>query len=140
THRDVQSYADRVVGRTGRLVLASLTIDSGSMIGSCRTIGRDVLVLGREKACDIVFQDDTVSRKHARIVRGAEGYSLEDLQSRNGTFLNGRRVTAPTRLRDGDTIHLYDVALTFNEEAHARQRSLTGSGSIWLTGEAANPG
>ena len=91
--------------------MASLVIDSGSMTGSRRDVVRDVLLLGRDKGCDIVFMEDTVSRKHARIVRSGDGYYLEDLQSRNGTFVNGRRVNGPVRLRDGDNVHLYDVAL-----------------------------
>ncbi|MBL8851587.1 MAG: PAS domain S-box protein [Planctomycetaceae bacterium] len=110
--------------------MAILTIESGSLSGTRRDVVRDVIVLGRDNGCDIVFTEDTVSRKHARIVRGSGGCYLEDLQSRNGTFLNGGRVHGPVRLRDGDSVQLYDVALTFSEGSATPAKS-TGSG-IWL--------
>lgn len=118
--------------------MATLTIHSGAMTGTRRDVARDVLVLGRDKGCDVVLTDETVSRKHARIVRGADGYYLEDLQSRNGTFLNGRRVNGPIRLRDGDGFRLYDVALTFSEGcAQSLKPTVSGSG-VWLADEIAS--
>lgn len=133
--RDLQSYV-RGGTRTWRWLVASLTIDSGAMTGTRRDVSRDVLVIGRDKGCDLVFTEDTVSRKHARIVRGADGYYLEDLQSRNGTFLNGRKLNGPVRLRDGDNVHLYDVALTFCEGRPAPVKPPAGGGSgVWLSQE-----
>jgi len=122
------------------LLVASLVIDSGSMTGSRRDVVRDVLLLGRDKGCDIVFMEDTVSRKHARIVRSGDGYYLEDLQSRNGTFLNGRRVNGPVRLRDGDNVHLYDVALTFCDGQLSNGKAPGQGSGIWPNTETINAG
>jgi len=120
--------------------VASLMIDNGSMTGSRRDVLRDVLLLGRDKACDIVLVEDTVSRKHARIVRSGDGYYLEDLQSRNGTFLNGRRVNGPVRLRDGDNVHLYDVALTFCDGLVNHGMPPLGGSGVWLNSDTVNTG
>jgi len=54
-----------------------------------------------------------VSRRHARIVVSEQGAVIEDLESRNGTFVGGRRVEAPIALHDRDQIQLGSVVMTF---------------------------
>jgi hypothetical protein len=54
-----------------------------------------------------------VSRHHARIRRDGDAATLEDLGSKNGTYVKGRRVSAPARLADGDQIRLGSVVITF---------------------------
>jgi DNA-binding winged helix-turn-helix (wHTH) protein len=66
-------------------------------------------LIGREHAATVWINDESVSRRHARIVVDEQGATLEDLGSKNGTFLRGRRVTRPTRLQDGDEIFLGEV-------------------------------
>ena len=73
---------------------------------------RDV-VIGRGEFCDLVLRKKTVSRKHARVFFDGESYRVEDLGSTHGTFLNGKRVRAPTVLRDGDHFSVYDVPIAF---------------------------
>lgn len=63
-----------------------------------------VNVIGREMTAAVWVDSSTVSRRHARIVVTAEGALLEDLGSKNGTFLRGRRIQAPETLHDGDEI------------------------------------
>jgi len=70
--------------------------------------------IGRLPSNAISISDGSVSSKHARIVRTAEGFVLEDLQSRNGTFVNGERITEKRLLVDGDLIRLGKIILTFN--------------------------
>ncbi|MEA2488587.1 MAG: hypothetical protein QOH21_379, partial [Acidobacteriota bacterium] len=70
--------------------------------------------IGRAPENAITIPDGSVSSKHARIVRGESGFVLEDLQSRNGTFVNGEKVTDPRALSDGDILRLGKVLLTFN--------------------------
>ena len=70
--------------------------------------------IGRAPENAIAIADGSVSSKHARIVRGESGFVLEDLQSRNGTFVNGEKVTEPRALADGDILRLGKVLLTFN--------------------------
>jgi hypothetical protein len=61
--------------------------------------------LGREN-CDITLQDEEVSRRHARIERQGNRLILHDLDSTNGTFVNGNRVTGSYHLQPGDQVYL----------------------------------
>ena len=70
--------------------------------------------IGRAPENAIPVPDGSVSSHHARIVRTAEGFVLEDLQSRNGTFVNGERIAEKRLLADGDLIRLGKVIMTFN--------------------------
>ena len=70
--------------------------------------------LGRASANTIAIADGSVSSHHARIVRTPEGFVLEDLQSRNGTYVNGEQVTDKRLLADGDLIRLGKIIMTFN--------------------------
>jgi pSer/pThr/pTyr-binding forkhead associated (FHA) protein len=62
--------------------------------------------LGRDPTADLVIPDRSVSRRHASVrVEGATAV-VEDLGSRNGTFVNGQAIDSPCRLREGDVIGL----------------------------------
>ncbi len=68
-------------------------------------LNKPVLLIGRGTDCDVVVNDRQVSRHHAQILRGDEGYKLVDLDSKNGTFLNGQQLIGETHgLTDGDQI------------------------------------
>ena len=56
--------------------------------------GRRPLVIGRSPDVDVVINDSNVSRRHAEVWRTSEGVAIRDLQSTNGTFVNGHRITA----------------------------------------------
>jgi hypothetical protein len=65
----------------------------------------DEITVGRGGGCGIVLPEDGfVSTVHARVFRRGDEVLVEDLGSRNGTFVNGERVVAPTRLRRGDQV------------------------------------
>jgi hypothetical protein len=66
----------------------------------------DVVVMGRSDETDVVLQDPYASEFHLRLVAQENGLMLHDLGSTNGTYVNGRRVSAPTQLRRGDTIQV----------------------------------
>lgn len=70
-------------------------------------------VIGRSGFCDIVLNKRSISREHARIFERGGDYFVVDLDSVNGTFLNGRPIHDVARLTDGDRINLYDVPLRF---------------------------
>jgi DNA-binding response OmpR family regulator len=76
------------------------------------SLGRQRTIIGRHADCDIVLPDRLVSRHHAHIVWNPQEqtYILEDLQSKNGTFINGQELTAAHMLKDGDEIQ---IALRF---------------------------
>lgn len=101
------SYSDVV-----RPVIAQLTITTGDDAGTVCPLADPEYLLGRRRENNIVVADLGVSGFHARIFRTSEGYVLEDLKSRNGTWINGERVSERT-LRDGDEIQMGGTKMNF---------------------------
>ena len=66
--------------------------------------GADELVIGRSRTCDLSIEDRFLSRRHARLYREGDTWLIEDLGSRNGTFVNGRRIEGPEAVRPGDVL------------------------------------
>ncbi|MGH7519760.1 MAG: trypsin-like peptidase domain-containing protein [Gemmatimonadales bacterium] len=80
---------------------------SGARVGQIEAFRKGYIGLGRHPLSDVRFdaeRDLDVSSRHAAIVRKTEGFVLQDLGSRNGTFVNGKRITGDTLLSDGDVI------------------------------------
>jgi pSer/pThr/pTyr-binding forkhead associated (FHA) protein len=69
--------------------------------------------IGRSPDNDIFLDDVTVSRKHAVLVQADGAFSIEDLGSLNGTFVNRRRIDAATRLESGDEVQIGKYRLSF---------------------------
>jgi len=85
---------------------AVLTVVSGSSAGRVHTLQDTETLLGRGKEAHARLDDTGASRTHARIVRTEDGgWLLEDLRSRNGTFVDGRRIER-IELKSGDRIHI----------------------------------
>jgi hypothetical protein len=70
-------------------------------------------VVGRGREARVRIPTSEVSRRHARIVVDADGVTIEDLESRNGTFVRGRPVKKATRLADGDEVGFGPEITTF---------------------------
>jgi len=70
-------------------------------------------LLGRDRDVTVWLDSPTVSRHHARIVIAGPEARIEDLGSKNGTYLRGTRVTSPSRLSDGDAIRIGSVDVIF---------------------------
>jgi len=88
-------------------VKAQFKFLSGARAGEVEAFRKGYIGLGRHPLSDVRFdaeRDLDVSSRHAAIVRKPEGFVLQDLGSRNGTFVNGKRITADTPLKDGDVI------------------------------------
>ena len=86
---------------------ARIQVLSGARAGLVFTLTTETSIVGRHASADVRFgpeSDLEVSARHATITREPDGWVLRDLDSRNGTWVNGRRVTADTPLRDGDRI------------------------------------
>jgi len=93
----------------GQLVVVSAG-QSGVVVGKTFPLG-PVNVIGRSPYCDIVLNDSFLSSEHARLEQRGGVWILEDLNSTNGTFLNGFEVTAPTDVNPGDVIRVGRVEL-----------------------------
>jgi pSer/pThr/pTyr-binding forkhead associated (FHA) protein len=72
----------------------------------------EITSIGRSEECDIVIESPYVSAKHALIRKKGKRFYIEDLNSTNGTFVNGKRVKF-SRIKNGDIITLGDVDLKF---------------------------
>ena len=70
-------------------------------------------VLGRDEGAAVSIPSTKASRRHARIVVEEQRAVLEDLASKNGTFLRGKLIEAPSPLADGDEITIGEVVMTF---------------------------
>ena len=92
-----------------------LIIHEGEKAGQRCTIGKDEVVIGRGGECDLVLPERQVSREHIRIFRDRDVYYLEDLDSKNGTWVNGRQIkNTSLPLKDGDEIQIaLAVKITF---------------------------
>jgi pSer/pThr/pTyr-binding forkhead associated (FHA) protein len=80
--------------------MALLQSLNGQNAGQRYPLVRDSAVLGRDPACDVIVDASAVSRRHARVFRQNDKFFVEDLNSRNGTFVNGQQVLTPRELAD----------------------------------------
>lgn len=93
---------------------ARLMIRNGGFEGMSYEITADETLIGRNPTTDITLLDEGISREHALIAYDAEtgDYAIEDLQSTNGTKVNGKRVRS-TGLADGDEIQIGHTIFQF---------------------------
>ena len=74
----------------------------------------EAITIGRRSDCDVVIEDATVSRHHARLRRRPSGtWLVEDLHSKNGTAVNGVPIAGPTRIEAGDVLGFGARAMRF---------------------------
>jgi pSer/pThr/pTyr-binding forkhead associated (FHA) protein len=103
--RAIGSHLGISVRRKRREGSRVLFVRSESQQGQEFEVG-DVVVLGRSEETDVVLDDPYASEFHLRLVSQENGMMLHDLGSTNGTYVNGRRVSAPTEMKRGDTIQV----------------------------------
>ncbi|MCI0616043.1 FHA domain-containing protein, partial [bacterium] len=97
--------------------MARLVLNPGQMNEQVFDLKKGPTTVGRAKENDIVILDASLSRMHARVDVNGDRIVLSDLQSSNGTFVNGDRI-AHCVLKHGDTVMCGDVALQFREDLH----------------------
>ena len=85
-------------------------------------------VLGRDETATVFLDHKSISRRHARLAIEGDRATLEDLGSKNGTFVSDERVVSTTRLSDGDIIRLGSVSMTFRVFALPQSTETAGEG------------
>jgi diguanylate cyclase (GGDEF)-like protein len=84
----------------------TLTVAQGSSRGAVLAVGREGAVIGRGQDSGCPLDDPAVSGNHAALRFDGKRFVIEDLQSTNGTYVNGRRLLAPQALADGDRVQM----------------------------------
>jgi DNA-binding winged helix-turn-helix (wHTH) protein len=105
----VQGPSDSTGGASPRLIWESRTIP----------LAEGEHVIGREEGSTLWIDSSTVSRRHARILVSTGTAMLEDLGSKNGTFLRGARIESVVPLRDGDEIRVGEALVVFRASSGA---------------------
>ena len=97
------------------MMSAGLWVNQGKNEGQRFLLDKEKIILGRNPDCDMVLEVGAVSRRHARI-RHIDGlWYIEDLKSRNGTFLDGIQIEGAVELTNGAEIRICDLAFTFEQ-------------------------
>lgn len=86
---------------------------NGEMAGQSFLLNRAVISVGRGLESDVVINDTSISRRHVQFLRQPDGDYVQDLESSNGTLVNGEPLRMPRLLRVGDTIVLGNVHLEY---------------------------
>ncbi len=94
--QDKPSAPSRIAITTGRAAGRSAALPG---------MGQEI-TLGRAASCQLDVDDDYASSRHAKIWRDEQGFVVEDLQSTNGTYVNGQQISQPTRVEVGDVIRI----------------------------------
>jgi sigma-B regulation protein RsbU (phosphoserine phosphatase) len=121
--------------------MAKLHIDSREGASQDLELLSPEITIGRGSDNTLHFRDPWLSRSHARIVLRDGRYFLEDLSSRNGTYLNGQAIAAPHALVNGDVVSLGDLRLTYHDSGSGTFRvadsavSLVGKGTVILSSD-----
>ena len=98
--------------------MPSLVFLAGPIAGRRYKLGDGEYVIGRRSDCQIFVPDMRVSRQHARLWRNGEGWTLEDLGSNNGTYINGVRLQNATALRHDDEIMIANNRIRVEAQDH----------------------
>ncbi len=138
---DRPRFVETVVGKgyrfAGPIVLE--TADTERPVANCRLIrGKHIFALqngenliGRDPDVHVFLDHPSVSRRHGRLSLTPDRAILEDLNSRNGTSVDGRNITQPTDLHDGTVIGVGPITLTFvSLSAVPSTRPMTGRATI----------
>ena len=87
---------------------------------------KDVISIGRSKRNDLVLADQWLSRHHAELRSDEGDFTIADLESRNGTYVNGEKIARIIPLQNDDVITLGDQQLTFVDDASGNVRLTPG--------------
>lgn len=126
--------------------MAFIEAKNGPQMGHRYDLPGHRSVLGRHPDCHVVVDVGAVSRHHAQIVRDGGTFSIEDLNSRNGTYVNNKIIRGRFQLSDGDVLRVCDVEFAFQSETNRKGANLTldfsdssSPGSVVIDDHQSNP-
>jgi RNA polymerase sigma-70 factor (ECF subfamily) len=102
---------------TASCIVPLLQVLEGPGAGTLIALDADCVTLGRDSECGVVLPVTNVSRNHARILRIEGKHFIEDLDSRNGTFINGERIAGRVALKNNDRVRICGFVAVFFERA-----------------------
>jgi len=108
--------------------LATLIVLQGPDKGKTLTAEDDCVAIGRD--ADVTLNDQTISRRHAELRRVDGEWVLRDLNSVNGTYVNGVRIDKPVRLRRGDQIRLGNSLLVYTGDEPPQPKTVSVPGGL----------
>ena len=116
----------RIILKFNNTVLKELKID------------QDEIIIGRDTGNDIQIDNIAVSREHARIIKGPNYYFIEDMSSKNGTFVNGKKIKKKFLKGDDEiTIGKHSLQIVLEEDpAIMKKRKIKGIDSTFRLGPA----
>ena len=105
--------------------MAILTSANDAVLKKRFPLTKEPAVIGRHPDCEVHIDDASVSRRHAKVIFENGSYFVEDMESRNGTFLNNQQIHQRTKLYDDSEIRICDVTFVFqsNDQAGDAVRS-----------------
>lgn len=120
------------------LILERKQINQGEAAFERVNLRGDQMVFGRDPACDYPLDYPMISWRHARLTRTAQGIVVEDLNSRNGTYVNGMRVSGSALVQPGQEIGLGSFRFQLLEDGGFAKRQYTGNVTIEVNGVCVN--
>jgi pSer/pThr/pTyr-binding forkhead associated (FHA) protein len=116
----------RIILKFNNTVLKELKID------------QDEIIIGRDTGNDIQIDNIAVSREHARIIKGPNYYFIEDMSSKNGTFVNGKKINKKFLKEDDEiTIGKHSLKIVLEENpAEMKKKKIKGIDSTFRLGPA----
>ncbi|MBI3241927.1 MAG: FHA domain-containing protein [Chloroflexi bacterium] len=127
-----------------------LIVNAGPQTGQRWPLNKEELIIGRGAECDILINDKTVSRRHARVKREANRWMLYD-ESKNGTHVNGQPISGSHLLKDGDIVAIATavklvyvgseatVPLAFELPKGGRLKLDIPGRRVWIGGKEVDP-
>ena len=120
--------------------MAILTLVFGRDVLGTHDLDEDKLIVGRSDDCDITIDNLAISRHHLIIEKVGGVYKVNDLDSNNGTFVNGQRITEPAALNFGDEIGVGKHVLVFDSHSKRSQPAQSHSAGALPDMDAAGRG
>lgn len=117
-------------------MLLKLKVTEGSNAGKEIIINKDKFIIGRADDCNLRPHSDAISRRHCVIIKTDKAVGVRDLKSRNGTSVNGDKITGDKRLRNGDILEVgplkfevvLEMAAKVDKKAPTPEKKPSGGG------------